>query len=103
MWTCQCNACSRIDDLDLKFILHAGAFVIQEIAGRQELAGPEVVMAHRLLKSGAADAVGHRAYALISAAAVARFDIPTDAANPLVETYEYYLPIHAYVFPLHQA
>lgn len=103
MWTCQCNACSRIDDLSLKFILHAGAFVIQEIAGRQELAGPEVVMAHRLLKSGAADVVGHGAYALISEAAVARFDIPTDAANPLVETYEYYLPIHAYVFPLHSA
>jgi hypothetical protein len=53
MWTCQCIACSRIDDLGLKFILHAGAFVIQEMAGRQELAGPEVVMAHRLLKSGA--------------------------------------------------
>jgi len=34
---------------------------------------------------------------------VARFDIPTDAANPLVETYEYYRPIHAYVFPLHSA
>ena len=102
MWTCQCNACSRIDDLGLKFILHAGAFVIQEIAGRQELAGPEVVMAHRLLKSGAEDVVGHGAYALISAAAVTRFDIPTDAANPLVETYEYYSPIHAYVFPLQQ-
>jgi hypothetical protein len=57
-------------------------------------------MAHRLLKSGAADVVGHGAYALISEAAVARFDIPTAAANPLVETYEHYRPIHAYVFPL---
>lgn len=102
MWSCRCNACARIDDLGLKFILHAGSFVIQEIAGRQELVGPEVVMAHRLLKSGAAQVVGHGTYALISAAAVARFDIPTDAANSLVETYEYYSPINAYVFPLQQ-
>jgi Protein of unknown function (DUF2652) len=102
MWTCRCDACSRIDHLGLKFILHAGSFVIQEIAGRQELVGPEVVMAHRLLKSSATDVVGHSAYALISAAAVARLAVPIDAATPLVETYEYYSPIHAYVFPLQQ-
>ena len=25
VWTCRCGACLRIDTLDLKFILHAGA------------------------------------------------------------------------------
>ena len=52
IWSCRCDACMRIDQLDLKFILHAGPFVIQEIAGRSELVGPEVVMAHRLLAWG---------------------------------------------------
>ena len=102
IWTCRCDACSRIDGLDLKFILHAGPFVIQEIAGRQELVGPEVVMAHRLLKSRAAELVGHGAYALITAAAAAQFDVPTEAAIPLVESYDHYPPIPAHVYALRE-
>ena len=103
IWPCWCDACARIDVLDLKFIVHAGAYVIQEIAGRRKLVGPEVVMAHRLLKNGAAELVGHGAYALITAAAAARFDIPTEAAVPIVETYEHYpKPIRAHVFSLRE-
>jgi hypothetical protein len=96
IWTCPCDACARIDVLDLKFILHAGPYVIH----RRELVGPEVVIAHRLLKTGAAELVGHGAFALITGAAAARFAIPTEAAVPIVETYEHYPPISAHVFPL---
>ncbi|HEU0248785.1 MAG TPA: DUF2652 domain-containing protein [Gaiellaceae bacterium] len=102
IWPCWCDACSRIDVLDLKFILHAGTFVIQEIAAARELVGPEVVMAHRLLKSDADGLVGRSAYALITADAASRFAIPTEAALPIVETYEHYSPISAYVFPLQE-
>ena len=100
VWTCRCMACARIDDLDLKFVLHAGPFVVQSIAGGMELVGPEVVMAHRLLKTGAAALVGHGAYALITTAAADRFEVPTDGTLSLVETYEHYPPIHAHVYPL---
>ena len=100
VWTCRCDACSRIDRLDLKFVLHTGPFVIQSIAGGRELVGPEVVMAHRLLKTGAAALVGHGAYALITEAAASRFDIPIDGALALEETYEHYTPIRAHVYPL---
>lgn len=100
IWTCRCEACSRIDVLELKFVLHAGQFVMQSIAGRLELVGPEVVMAHRLLKTGAAALVGHGAYALITEVAAARFRIPTDGTFSLTETYEHYPPIHAFVHPL---
>ena len=75
----------------------------QEIAGTRKLVGPEVVMAHRLLKNNAATLVGHSAYALITAAAAARLGIPTEAAVPIVETYEHYPPIRAHVFPLREA
>lgn len=102
IWTCRCNGCSRIDVLELKFIVHAGPFVIQEIAGGQELVGPEVVMAHRLLKTRAAELAGHGAYALITAAAAARFDVPTEDAVPIVETYDHYPPIDAHVFALRE-
>jgi len=103
VWTCRCGACMRIDDLDLKFILHAGAFVIQEIAGGRELIGPEVVMAHRLLKTRAAELVGHGAYALVTAAAAGRFDVPTGDAIPIVETYDHYAPIEGHLFGLRDA
>jgi hypothetical protein len=100
VWACRCDACARVDALDLKFVLHAGRFVIQSIAGRTELVGPDVVMAHRLLKTGAATVVGHGAYALITEAAAGRFEVPTEAARPLVETYDHYAPVQLHVFPL---
>jgi len=101
LWTCSCNACSRAHTLDLKFILHAGRFVEQEIAGSRELTGPEVVMAHRLLKNHGAEVVGHGSYALLSDAAVSQLDVPTDAAVPTTETYEHYKPIEVFLFDLH--
>jgi len=33
IWTCQCTACSRVGALELKFVLHAGSYVVQSIAG----------------------------------------------------------------------
>jgi class 3 adenylate cyclase len=100
IWTCDCGACARGDALDLKFVLHTGSFVIQSIAGREELVGPDVVMAHRLLKSRAAEVAERRSYALVTASAVAWFDIPADGALALSETFEHYAPIDSLVFPL---
>lgn len=77
-WTCTCDACSRASSLDLKFVLHAGRFFVQEIAGSRELSGPDVVLAHRLLKNSAAEIVGQRAYALVTDAAAERLAIPRD-------------------------
>jgi len=96
---CSCGVCSR-DNLDLKFVLHAGPFVMQSIGGGRELSGPEVVMAHRLLKTDAGALVGNRAYALISDSAVARFEIPTEGSVSLVESFEHYPPIDLHVFAL---
>jgi hypothetical protein len=88
VWQCWCEACSRIDELDLKFVLHAGPFVMQSIAGGAELVGPEVVIAHRLLKSRAAELVDNRAFALVTDAAAELLDVPSDGGVPFVETYE---------------
>ena len=98
--TCDCDACSRGAKLDLKFILHAGRFVVQSIGGGRELVGPDVVMAHRLLKNGGAAAIGRPAYALVSDATVVRLNIPVAAATSVTETYDHYAPIKVSVFPL---
>jgi hypothetical protein len=100
VWTCRCGACSRVDNLDLKFVLHAGSYVVQSIAGNPELAGPDVVMAHRLLKNRAAEIVGHPAYALVTEAAASRLAVPVEGARELTETYEHYAPIAVRVYPL---
>ena len=86
-WTCSCNACARIGDLDLKFILHTGEFVAQSIAGREELLGHDVNLAHRLLKNHARELVGPVAYALITDAAAQRLGVPTEGMTATVEEY----------------
>jgi uncharacterized protein YndB with AHSA1/START domain len=64
--SCECNACSRIPDLDLKFVVHHGSTILQKVAGRQELLGSDVIVAHRLLKNDVVERSGMSAYALIS-------------------------------------
>ena len=103
VWTCTCDACSRIDALELKFVVHAGPFVIQSIAGSRELSGPDVVMAHRLLKTSAAQVIGTGAYALLTERAASRFAVATEDAHRLVESYEHYEPIELYAFALRPA
>ena len=100
IWPCNCEACSGIEALDLKFVLHSGHFVVQSIAGGQELVGSEVVLVHRLLKTGAGELIGHGAHALITDAAASAYDIPTAEALPLIEHYEHYAPVDAHVLSL---
>jgi uncharacterized protein YndB with AHSA1/START domain len=63
--SCACDACSRIDDLDLKVVAHRGEWITHEVAGSRELTGPDVIVAHRLLKN---DVDAGDAYALITGA-----------------------------------
>ena len=100
IWPCWCDACANIEMLDLKFILHAGTFVMQEIAGQRELVGPEVVIAHRLLKSSAPELTGRGGFALVTSAAAEQLEIPLDDCTPVVESHEHYAPIDAHVFAL---
>jgi hypothetical protein len=100
IWMCRCAACARVDGLDLKFVLHAGGYVVQSIGGGRELVGPEVVMAHRLLKNHAAEIIGHSAYALITEVAASRLAVPAGGAHGMTEVYEHYPPIAVRVYPL---
>ena len=67
--TCTCRACRNIGGLDLKFIVHHGDYVINDIAGHHELTGPDVILLHRLLKNDVTERTRVKAYALITAAA----------------------------------
>jgi len=70
--TCRCDACAAIGSLGLKFITHYGTFVIERDAGREDLAGPDVILAHRLLKNTISDGGGPQAYAFFTKACLQR-------------------------------
>ena len=99
-WTCNCDACIRINMLDLKFIVHGGRYFVHEIAGSRELSGPDVVMAHRLLKNDAVSAVGRRGYALLTEAVVSRLGVPTHGAVQQTQTPADYPPVESFVYAL---
>ena len=100
LWSCRCDACIRVGSLDLKFVLHAGSFVIQAIGGNRELAGPDVVVVHRLLKNRAAEVLGSRAYALVTTAAMQRLGVPEAGSTPLTEPLDGGRMLEARAFPL---
>src|SRR4051794_40277770 len=68
--SCPCNACVRIPDLNLKFVVHHGIALRQRVAGREELLGSDVIVVHRLLKNEVVERTGVEAYAMLSQACV---------------------------------
>jgi len=84
--SCECNACSRMQDLDLKFVSHYGQFIKQEMAGHEELAGRDVILIHRLLKNAVTERFGGHAYALYSDACIAAMGIDPAAQRLVAHT-----------------
>jgi hypothetical protein len=99
---CECNACVRIPDLDLKFVVHHGAAILQKVAGRQELLGSDVIVTHRLLKNDVVEKLGVHAYALISQACIDAADIEPAALGMAehTETYDRIGDVPAWVHDL---
>ncbi len=77
--SCDCNSCQLAPRLDLKLIVHHGTYVRGRIAGRDELAGPDVILVHRLLKGATAAGASGSGYALFTAAAVQALALEPDA------------------------
>lgn len=100
--TCDCNACRRIPTLDLKFCGHHGAVVRHQIAGREELAGTDVILVHRLLKNTVPDTFGLHGYALLTRTCVDSMGIsPTSLGmRPHMETYEHLGDVPLFVHDL---
>ena len=85
--TCPCAACATMNALDLKFAAHFGAYVVQNSGGDDDLAGPDVILVHRLLKNSIAEDLGVPAYVFFTEACLqhlpASFDLPRHS-----ETYD---------------
>jgi class 3 adenylate cyclase len=96
--TCTCEACRRIPELDLKFVVHTGEVVTQRVAGRTELAGVDAIVAHRLLKAETPAEHGLARYALFTHACVTALGLDVAALHlvPGVERFDYLgdVPVH---------
>lgn len=100
LWTCTCAACSTVSGLDLKFVVHHGEYVLQAIAGREELLGPAVNAVHRLLKNHVVELIGRRPYALLSDELLSALAVPTETMIATTERYADVPPIAAHILPL---
>lgn len=87
--SCECQACVKIPDLDLKFVVHHGDALTQKVAGRSELLGSDVIVVHRLLKNEVVEELSMPAYALITQATIDASDLDPAALGMTAHTETY--------------
>ena len=74
--------------------------MLQQVGRQDELLGPDVNIAHRLLKNHARELIGPGPYALLSDAVIAALGIPALDMVATTETDERVPPIAVHVLPL---
>ncbi len=99
--TCPCMACQAILTLDLKFMVHYGDFIIQQVAGIKDLLGLDVNLVHRLLKNSVAESTGWRGYALVTLQGLEHIQADKKAFVRQSESYEHLGEVETYVMDMH--
>jgi len=87
--TCECRACLAIPGLDLKFFVHFGDYMLQNISGIHELVGSDVNLIHRLTKNHITEQTGWKAYVLFTETALTRLGLDLEGLHARVETYDH--------------
>jgi len=49
--TCPCDPCQQFGNLKLKSFIHYGEFLLKKVSRFEEIAGEDVILAHRLMKN----------------------------------------------------
>jgi uncharacterized protein YndB with AHSA1/START domain len=100
--SCPCNACVRIPNLNLKFVVHHGVALRQKVAGREELLGSDVIVVHRLLKNDIVEKLGIPAYVALTDKLVRVMEIDPQALAMVehVETYEHLGEVRLWIHDL---
>ncbi len=100
--TCQCNACVNINTLGMKIVMHCGEFAMSSIGGRETITGPDVIVAHRLLKNQVVERTGIEDYFLLTQACVDALGVESIVAGwtKHAEEYEHVGSVDGYVASL---
>ena len=99
--TCDCKACKAIPTLDLKFMVHHGDFIIQQVAGIKDLLGTDVNLIHRLAKNHVAESTGWQGYALFTHQGLERMQTDKQTFIQQTESYEHLGDVETYVMDMH--
>lgn len=87
--TCTCRACQHIPSLDLKFIVHHGDYILQQVRGIREMVGSDVNLVHRLSKNHVTEATGWRAYLMITEPCLNHLELKLEGVHEQMESYEH--------------
>lgn len=99
--TCECKACLAIPTLDLKFMVHHGEFLIQQVAGIRDLLGTDVNLIHRLTKNHVTESTGWKGYALFTNQGLERMQTDKASFVQQTESYEHLGDVDIYCMDMH--
>lgn len=99
--TCTCAACQSIPTLDLKFFIHHGNYIVQEVSGIRELVGSDVNLIHRLVKNQVTENTGWNAYILCTQQAFQIMGIQPEGLYEQIENYEHLGEVRIHSVDLH--
>jgi hypothetical protein len=99
--TCGCKACRAIPTLDLKFMVHHGDFIVQQVAGIKDLLGTDVNLIHRLSKNHVSESMGWRGYVLFTHQSLEHTQTDKASFVQQTESYEHLGKVEIYVRDMH--
>ena len=99
--TCPCRACKALPTLDLKFMVHHGDYVIQQLAGVHQLLGTDVNLIHRLAKNRVTESTGWKGYALFTDQVMKHMGQSKDKFFKQSESYEHLGDVDVYCRDMH--
>ncbi len=99
--TCACRACQAIPTLDLKFMVHHGDFIVQQVAGIKDLLGTDVNLIHRLAKNHVSESMGWKGYAIFTNQGLERMQADKASFVQQTESYEHLGDVETYIMDMH--
>jgi hypothetical protein len=99
--TCPCRACRALPTLDLKFMVHHGEYLIQQVAGVSHLLGTDVNLIHRLAKNHVSESTGWKGYALFTDPVLERMQFSKENLFKRCESYEHLGDVDIYCMDMH--
>jgi hypothetical protein len=99
--TCPCRACRALPTLDLKFMVHHGDFIVQQVAGIKDLLGTDVNLVHRLSKNRVSESTGWKGYALFTDQVLEHMQMDKASFVQQTESYEHLGDVETYVRDMH--
>jgi hypothetical protein len=101
--TCNCKACQMAPLLDLKFIVHYGEYILDNVSGKMKPFGTSVNVAHRLLKNHISEVTGWKAYALFTQNCVETVGINSSRFHQQSESFEHIGSVETFAINLDES